>query len=150
MGYYTTLTGYDVRWKEGTDEAQVLQHVKETMFTDEALLKHAGGGSWPIKEGAPVASYKWYSWTDTEACRNAETIGFILNQFFDDVTIDEAGDWWPEFDSKKGQEDHLMEVLAPFIDAGCYMEWRGEDGYLYRWEFDGERMTEKSGEVVWA
>lgn len=148
MGYYTTLTGYDVRWKEGTDEGQVLQHVKETMFTDEALLKEASGGSWPIPQDKPVSTYKWYSWTDTEVCRNATDINTIITQFFDGNTIN-AGEWWPEFDSKKGDEDILMRTLAPFIAEDSYMEWRGEDGYLYRWEFDGDRMVEVTGTVVW-
>lgn len=148
MGYYTTLSSHDVRWKDGTNEAEVLQYVKATMFTDEALLAHASGGSFPIKAGAPVSSYKWYSWIDMAKCRNAPHIADIIGEFFDEAAITD-GEFWLLFDSKKGDEDVLLQTLAPFIEAGSYMEWRGEDGYLYRWEFDGTTMTEKSGEVVW-
>ncbi len=148
MGYYTTLTSHDVRWKAGTDEAQVLQHVKDTMFTDEALLAHAEGGSWPIPQDKPASAYKWYSWISTEKCRNATTIAEVIGEFFDECTIKD-GEFWLGFYSKQGQEDHLIGVLAPFIEDGSYLEWRGEDGYLYRWTIEGGVMTEQSGEVIW-
>lgn len=41
---------------------------------------------------------------------------------------------------KLGSEDTLFAVLAPYVEAGCYIEIRGEDGDFWRWVFDGENV----------
>lgn len=53
------------------------------------------------------------------------------------------------YDDKTGQEDVFLRFLAPFITAGSYIDWRGEEGEIFRWEFDGEKMAELDGKVVW-
>ncbi len=54
------------------------------------------------------------------------------------------------YDSKSWIEEEAFEVLAPYIAAGSYIEWEGEERELYRWEFDGIGMEVKYGSIVWA
>lgn len=153
MGFYTRLVNCDVWLKEGVDEAAVVQHVKDTMFTDEALLANARGGCSP-KSGNVVEDV-WYSWVSTTTCREATDLAIILNEFFDDVQVKAPRKGWPHItlelghDNKQGQEDLLMRTLAPFIAPTASMEWVGEDNERYLWEFDGERMKEKYAVYTW-
>jgi len=38
---------------------------------------------------------------------------------------------------KYGDEDLLFAAIAPYVEAGSYLEMIGEDGALWRWVFDG-------------
>lgn len=150
MGYYVALTDYDVAWKDEAAKEAALAHVKATMFTDEALETQASGGQFGGNSATlPVAMRAWYSWVSTDVCRKATDIGEIIEEFFDAYYLYDELQWHVEFDSKAGQEDLLMKTLAPFIEAGSYMAWRGEEGELYRWMFDGETMTTQEAEIVW-
>ena len=33
-----------------------------------------------------------------------------------------------------------LDALAPFVDAGSYLEFEGEDGYRWRWVFNGKEL----------
>ena len=53
------------------------------------------------------------------------------------------------YDSKAGQEDYMLQNLAPFIAADTSIKWRGEDGAMWANVFDGTQMLEKVAKVVW-
>lgn len=67
--------------------------------------------------------------------------------------------WQPTFDSdgnisdldftgeKYGDDDELFTALAPYVDAGSYIEMRGEDDAHWRWNFDGKTMEENHGKM---
>lgn len=38
---------------------------------------------------------------------------------------------------KAGDEDILFKAIAPFVQAGSFIEMFGEDGVRWRYEFDG-------------
>ena len=42
----------------------------------------------------------------------------------------------------------LFDAIAPFVEAGSFIEMSGEDGTLWRWSFDGKRCEEQLGHVV--
>lgn len=153
MGYYTTLTNCDVWLKEGTDPNVVLQHIKDTMFTDEALQTKARGGRSP--QSGDVAEDYWYSWVNNKTCREATKLVTILAEFFDEAKLKAPTKDWPhitlvlEHCNKAGQEDLLMETMAPFIAPNSSVEWRGEDGERYRWEFDGTGMKVQYAVYSW-
>jgi hypothetical protein len=44
------------------------------------------------------------------------------------------------YDNKSGQERLFFQAMAPYIEPDSFMEWEGEDGYRYRWEFKGGVM----------
>lgn len=152
MGYYVDCTESKLRFKgDAPDERMLAEYVKEKMFTDEALKTKASGGSYPrpTTKDYDATKYHWYSWTDSMVCRKAETVWEIIDEFVDEIVMNEDGSWQIIFSSKTGQEDVLFETLAPFMEPGSYANWTGEDDSHWRWEFDGEKMITRQGEVVY-
>lgn len=49
---------------------------------------------------------------------------------------------------KIGDEDQLFDAIAPYVEDGSYIEMTGEDDYVWRWVFNGNRVEEVEGEVV--
>lgn len=48
-----------------------------------------------------------------------------------------------------GDEDALFAALAPFVEAGSFIEMQGEDGDLWRWVFDGKAAHKQSPIITW-
>lgn len=68
-----------------------------------------------------------------------------------DVDTDDAGN----VTGVDYQRDGLGEVfaalqpLAPFVRAGSYLEFSGEDGALWRWVFDGVKVVRVEPTITW-
>lgn len=60
----------------------------------------------------------------------------------------EEGSWYFTGESA-GDDNLLFTTLAPFIEAGGSIEWRGEDGKKWRYLFDGAAMKIQKGKTVW-
>jgi len=150
MGTYVTLVDSQVSWKDAVARAAALPHVQGTLFTDEALLALADGGNYGgTSDQQPVAQRRWYSGTNTFACRSATDIGTILREFFDRFEDEGGTRWQLAFDNKQGQQQLLLETLAPFIAPKSYISWEDEDGDRVRWEFDGKVMAERHLATAW-
>ena len=54
-----------------------------------------------------------------------------------------------EQESLAENEDFMFGVLAPFIEPGARIEFRGEDGERWRYVFDGERMQGFTARIEW-
>lgn len=53
---------------------------------------------------------------------------------------------------KMGDDEVLMNAISPYVEAGSYIEMRGEDYNTYttwRWCFDGKTMVEKYPTIIW-
>lgn len=50
---------------------------------------------------------------------------------------------------KLGDEAEFFALLAPYVEAGSFIEMRGEDGERWRWTFDGSTMREQRATVSW-
>jgi len=46
-------------------------------------------------------------------------------------------------------DDEALKDMAPFVEAGSYLEMTGEDGAIWRYVFDGQKMEEKWPKIVW-
>lgn len=81
-----------------------------------------------------------------------ETADEILREVgFEDCHISEDGalqlGW---YNGKSIEEEETLIALAPFVPAGSYVNWEGEDGEHWQDYFDGEGgHTQKSGFVVY-
>ena len=145
MGYNVESISNSFTFKQGTDLKAVLAHVKQTMFTDAALLENAMGGVWP-RSRDDIGSNVWYSWTNTHECRTADSIFDIINQFFD---LAEMSEDYMQFTvspiEKIGQEDVLLKALAPFLEDGSHLYYRGEDGVEFGWRVVDGTLQEVTG-----
>ena len=82
-----------------------------------------------------------------------ETAEEILREIgFKECEITATGDLelnW--YQGKSHDEEEYLVALAPFVPAGSYVNWEGEDGQHWQDYFDGEGGHEqKSGYVVYS
>lgn len=149
MGYYVSTVSSKFTFKPGTDLTAVLQDVQKNMFSDHALETHARGGAWPWY-GKDIADVAWYSWTNSRECRAATDIYQIIEQFFETVDIaDDRMSFEVYVDNKIGQEDVLLEFLAPYLEDGSHLRYRGEDGDLFGWRVQDGALLEERATVTW-
>lgn len=47
---------------------------------------------------------------------------------------------------KAGEDDALFAAIAPFVEAGSFIDMIGEDNAIWRWYFDGQELQEYRGE----
>lgn len=52
-----------------------------------------------------------------------------------------------DYENQGDEEDYLI-ALAPYVKAGSYLEWEGEDSLRWRWDFDGKDMYYTSGHTA--
>ena len=154
MGYFVNTTGIDFTIpKENMDKAY--RAMCELNKDDSEKMGGAFGnlenteditGSSSVSTN-PNKWYMWMPWNYDEVCKNAAEIFSALGF---EVAEDEDGNLsllW--YEDKSGQEDLFLKAVSQYVSPGSYIEWSGEDGYLYRHEFDGEKMEVKVGTVVW-
>lgn len=146
MGYNVMLTGSD--FKVAPDKLEpLLQALKDLNKRDDLKT----GGAWgQLPDGTMGQTEKWFAWmpadydqTVTSAAEVFEELGFTVTTEDDGTLILE------EYDSKAGAEDLFLMAAAPFVTAGSYLEWEGEDGERWRQDFDGETMKTRMGTITW-
>lgn len=151
MGYYVTLESANFRIRECKLEP-AWEAVAKLNEKDD--LK--SGGSWSGGKRKEV----WFSWMEAdypekalESAKKGECshpLEYVFSHLGFETTRDEHGGLclhW--YDSKIGDEEQFLRAVAPFVEPGSFLEWRGEDGCMWRHEFDGEVMTYKAGRVVY-
>lgn len=55
-----------------------------------------------------------------------------------------------DYEGSSVWEDTLatLEVIAPYVRPGSYVVLEGEDGYIWRWYFDGQQVIEQEARIV--
>lgn len=134
MGYYVTLTDANFGIPE-TPEVLAALHEMETKFHE-------------IKQGGSSNGDKWFSWmpdvrTLTSVEEVFERLGFSTRRHQGLI-------WLDAYDSKTGQEDLFLAVVAPFVEDDSYTVWRGEGGEMWKNVVRGGRMYVERSEIVWA
>ncbi len=144
MGYYVDGSGW-IKFHSAEDKAKADRAVRDLNKHDH--LKD--GGSW--SGGKTVA--KWFSWMPEDYDKSCETIEDIFRELGFEISPMATGEglvglgWEVWYDSKMGHEELFLQTIAPYASFG--IEWRGEDGALWRSESDGTSYTERTGRVVY-
>ena len=92
-----------------------------------------------------------WAYTDPYAIESAQTLEDMLRAFRYEVWAEESDGeiYGVHFKGwSMGNDYDLWRTLAPFIEAGSYIVWLGEDDRLERWSFDGQTMTCTPGRMV--
>jgi hypothetical protein len=97
-----------------------------------------------------LADREHYSWVSASEFARAESLPEAMEAWRWSVTVkdDDVTDIFFEGE-KSGDDDTLLDAIAPFVEPGCYIEMQGEDGTLWRWVFDGKTCKEKGATVSW-
>lgn len=90
---------------------------------------------------------KWFSWMDADYPSKCKDTAAIFEMLGFETAMDEYGLTFEGFDSESGQEDLFFEAIAAYVHGG--MNWVGEDGNHWRWEFTDGQLIQKQGKVVY-
>ncbi len=141
MGYCINLTDYKFGILKDNKE-KALQAIKELMGRVDEL---GSGGRWEV--GEKVKSNFAWVWTgDVLASCSFEG---AMECWRYPVESDDNGDIADiQFDGEKlGQEGLMFQAIAPYVVAGSYLQFQGEDGSIWRFVFDGEKMIDKAATI---
>jgi len=137
MGYYITYEGkLEIHPRNFKGALNRLNH----LHSDEMLNLYARGGNLgPIPDGVDVRNYKWYSWVNNpttpyktlkEAFHNWSIFENYVQMYIDEDTQHFVVRG--EYDNKWGQQDFLIEQMAPFLEP-TVITAKGEDGFKFVW-----------------
>ena len=142
MGYYARATEIDLTIP--AEKVMDAFSAAIAMNTDPALQGKKTGNSY--------TGQRWFSWVSDNYHETArDLIDVVDTEFrFEDSYYDDKGNFHlGYFNSKMGHEKVLFEALAPFVEDGSFVEWRGEDEAHWRWNFQNGTLAEQVGKIVW-
>ena len=139
MGYNVSLDrSTAVIKKENLQEAYKLMC---DLNKDDSLK---GGGSY----GPGSKREYWFSWMDANYPDKCKTAEEVLEELGFGCNTDEEGNLLIEYyDNKTGQEDLFFKAMGHLVEGE--MEWRGEDGAVWKWLFSGDGMNHKEGKITY-
>jgi len=141
MGYYVNITESKIRIPEEHFGAayDALCAINAPEYNH---LKNGGS------HGPDGQTAYWYSWMPENYPAETETLVDILDLLGFDLGYDMDGSIVElGYDNKTGNEDVFFMALAPFIEDGSWVMWKGEDGAMWGWEFADGRMYLRSVEI---
>ena len=124
-------------------------HINDEHFRIEASSLtnlHAHMRAW---RGPGPDHYGWFDMDQFNTGRNG-TINDMAVAFGFQFTHDDDGniDFVEFLADKPGEDDALFfALIAPFVTAGSWVEWYGEDGAIWRWAFDGKRAFQQEPRI---
>ena len=134
MGYW--MKQRDSKF-EVVDEEKALEAIKALASRESEMQ----GGSFPSGE-------RWFSWVNTPEFLKAGSFAEAMRAWRWEYGDEGFGNYIKFAGEKLGLDDILFEAIAPYVRAGSFIEMEGEDGYIWRWSFDGKGVEEKEGKVV--
>lgn len=95
----------------------------------------------------PNRQFVGLDWDYDVTCTDARDI-FDKLDFF--TYVDEHGDLYIDgFAENMGDEEHFLRAVAPFVEDGCYLEWQGAEGDMWKYVFNNGEMKTLNGTVSW-
>lgn len=137
MGYNAEQTGQSVLIRRENLEA--LHAALKALWKRTDLM---GGGD---SDGR-----RWFSWCN-DCDPERDSLPELLEGMGWKPTLSPDGDivaltfQW----EKLGDEKHLFAAMAPFVETGSWIEMLGQEGYRWRWTFDGQCVREVGATVTW-
>lgn len=135
MGYYVRIESVDWEIKE-TPEALATIREMPTKFHH-------------LKRGGSSSGEKWFSWMNDTEIETTETVQNVFDQLGFETQKTEDGFQLLGYDSKTGQEDLFLAVMAPYTVSGSSIEWVGEDNALWRYHVSEGKMFVDEATVTW-
>ena len=104
-----------------------------------------------VKALASTKKANEYKWVGAEAVLKADTLEEALEEWAWDLHINSDGDVESIcfIGEKSGDELGLFKAIAPFVEVNSFIEMQGEDGYLWRYHFNGKTCIEIEPEIDW-
>ena len=142
MGYYTQITDADFLIPKA-NEAKALAALKALNGPEHNKQKLGGSFS-----GGGQTSWH-YSWMDADYDQKVKSCADVFAMLGFELEESAEGLRLTGYDNKTGQEDLFLATVAPYVAEGSYLDWRGEDGTLYRFQFNDGKMHELEARISW-
>ena len=137
MGYYVETVNDDFRLKkENFSEAYKVM----CALNSNDDIKRGWSNRYAVrpedsKSVAPTMS-AWFSWMDWNYDVTCTTAPEIIEALGFNITYNDDGDIVHlSYDTKIGQEDLFFSSIAPYVENGSFISWKGEDGDRWGWKF---------------
>ena len=100
---------------------------------------------------ALVSGTNDFHWVNSEPILKAKTIEEALEEWSWRLEVNDDGDVKGiYFEGEKSRDElELFKAIAPFVEVNSFIEMMGEDGYLWRYHFDGKTCIEHTPEIDW-
>ena len=143
--------GYCVDWdvnikipKKNINEALAAINV---LMLPENVAINGRGGSW----SGSKKNESWYSWVDTPPDNKYDNISYAFEGWGFNGLYDKEGNYVIDScnNEKLGQEELLLNAIAPFVDLSSYVACHGEDDAHWRWVFNNGKMVEQRGTITY-
>lgn len=91
------------------------------------------------------------SWIDLHSVAYSETLTEALESCDFDILYNDNGDVYDvDYISEKlGDHDVILNVIAPYIEDGSYLQMYGEDGDTWRWCIKDNKCYWKTPKIIW-
>lgn len=100
------------------------------------------------KRGGSSNGDKWFSWMNNINADLWSSIEQAIEDWgFEVVQIGDGG-FCLYYDNKTGQEDEMLNAIAPYVEDGGYVIWRGEDGSMWKDCFEDGQVVQKTAKVT--
>lgn len=130
MGYYISITeaGFEI---PETEEVLTVLKEANTKFHDWKR-----GGSWSGGEEKD----KWFSWMPSKYDEMVTSVAEVFQMLGFTTENKDGKVLLTDYDSKVGQEELFLALVAPFVEEGSFINWMGEDGNKWRNEVIDGRL----------
>lgn len=155
MGYYVNGYGRITIEHDKVDDAY--KAMCDLNQRDDLKLGGSWGGSGltsdnPRPEGMSYHPARWFSWMDADYPSKCKDIVDVLCSLGFEVVITETTNYHTaydlNYDSKIGQEELFLKVIAPYVKEGS-IEWKGEDDTFWKNEFVNGKFIHRDGYIVY-
>jgi hypothetical protein len=139
VGYYVQLTDADFIIKENEETLNALKEMPTKYYS--------------LMRGGSSNGEKWFSWMNNKEIETAESVQSIFEALGFECETNKYGVEGTfsleSYDSKTGQEDLFLAVVAPFVENDSYTEWRGEDGEIWRLAVQYGKLHVQAATLTW-
>lgn len=91
-----------------------------------------------------------FAWMPSNFHEQATTAQEVFELMGYETEMNQHGLVLTHFDGSSGDERHFFAAIARFVEPGSHVHFRGEDGSHWRFDFDGESVIERDGQVVFS
>lgn len=92
------------------------------------------------------------SWIDNQDVLSSKSFEEAMSACRWNLEINEQGDYDSiYFNGEKysGDEETVLETIAPYVKKGSYIQMQGEEGEQWRWIFDDGKVREEYAMLIW-
>ena len=148
MGYYVNATDSVLRIKqENFDHAY--RAMCELNWRNDLKRGGSYGPTRPTTLPDGPNEWIWFSWMPWNYHETLSTMEEILEALGFELDMYGGELCSVNYDSKTGSEEHFLRAIAPWVEDGSFIVWRGEDGAMWRWLFDNGEMREQTAKIRW-